>query len=82
MAAEWIVYSRPDCGLCESFIIELVEQLGPLAEAVKVVDIDGDSELKRRYSDRIPVLTVDGDFVCAIKVDAERVRRHLDSPAR
>jgi predicted thioredoxin/glutaredoxin len=74
---EWIVYSRENCGLCESFMAELAEQLGSLAAGVKVVDIDGDAELKRRYFDRVPVLTVDGDFVCAIKVDPDRIRRHL-----
>jgi hypothetical protein len=75
--AAWVVYSRAQCGLCEQFQIELAELLGERAYQVQVVDIDTDSELKRKYGERIPVLTVDGDYVCAIRVDAERVQRYL-----
>jgi hypothetical protein len=73
----WVVYSRAQCGLCEQFLIELAELLGERAAQVQIVDIDTDSELKRKYGERIPVLTVDGDYVCAIRVDAERVQRYL-----
>jgi ABC-type uncharacterized transport system ATPase subunit len=74
----WIVYSRPGCGLCEEFMAELAQLLGPVAEQVVVVDVDTDAELSRKYSTRIPVLTVDGDFVCNYRVDDDRVRRYLD----
>jgi hypothetical protein len=77
MTATWIVYSRTGCGLCEEFMIELAGLLGDFAAQVQVVDIDGDPELTRRYAERIPVLTVDGDFVCAYRLDIERVRRYL-----
>jgi hypothetical protein len=61
-------------------MIELAALLGEFAARVQVVDIDGDPELTRRYSDRIPVLTVDGDFVCAHRLDIERVHRYLTDP--
>jgi hypothetical protein len=61
-------------------MIELAELLGARAASVQVVDIDGDPSLSRKYSERIPVLTVDDDFVCAYRLDVERVRRYLDSP--
>jgi hypothetical protein len=79
MPAEWILYSRPGCGLCEEFMAELGEMLGERAARVQVVDIDSDAALHRKYFDRIPVLAVDGDFVCAIRVDRERVGRYLAS---
>ena len=75
----WIVYSRPGCGLCEEFMTALAELLGPSADNVQVVDIDSDAALKRKYSDRIPVLTVDDDFVCAYRLDVERVKRYLSA---
>jgi glutaredoxin len=75
--ASWVVYSRSGCGLCQDFIVELAELLGNRGAAVRVVDIDSDSALLRKYSDRIPVLTIDDDFVCAHKLDAKRVRRYL-----
>jgi ABC-type uncharacterized transport system ATPase subunit len=77
MTDDWIVYSRSGCGLCEEFMHALAELLGDFATRVQVIDIDGDLDLMRRYADRIPVLTVAGDFVCAYRLDAERVRRYL-----
>ena len=75
---QWTVYSRADCSLCERLIEELADLLGPeAAAAVEVVDIDGQTELEQRYGTRIPVLTADGEFVCAYRLDAERVRACL-----
>jgi hypothetical protein len=74
----WTVYSRAECSLCERMLEELAELLGPeAAAAVQVVDIDGQPELERRYGTRIPVLTADGDFVCAYRLDGDRVRALL-----
>ncbi|HYM36592.1 MAG TPA: glutaredoxin family protein [Steroidobacteraceae bacterium] len=76
-ANTWIVYSRPGCGLCEEFLLELAALLGDRAFLVKVVNIDDDDELVRKYFDRIPVLTVDDEFICQYRLDAETVRRRL-----
>jgi hypothetical protein len=75
---QWTVYSRADCSLCERMLEELAELLGPArAAAVEVVDIDGDPELERKFGTRIPVLLADGEFVCAYRLDLERVRACL-----
>jgi len=74
----WTVYSRPGCTLCEVFLGDLAEVLGPEQSArVAVVDISDDPELESRYKTKIPVLTADDDFVCCYRVDADRVRAHL-----
>ena len=74
----WTVYSRADCSLCERMLEELAELLGPqAATAVQIVDIAGQPELERRYGTRIPVLTADDEFVCAYRLDTERVRALL-----
>lgn len=74
----WTVYSRPDCSLCEEFLLELAAALGPEAAAdVAVVDVDSAPDLARRYGQRIPVLVADGEFVCACRLDLERVRNLL-----
>lgn len=71
----WTVYSRAECSLCERLLDELAEVLGPqAAAAVEIVDIDGQPELERKYGTRIPVLMADGEFVCAYRLDVERVR--------
>jgi hypothetical protein len=76
--SEWTVFSRPGCGLCEEMLEELASVL-PAAEAarVQVIDIDADPELTRKYRTRIPVLLVDGEFVCAYRLDRQRVAAHL-----
>jgi hypothetical protein len=74
----WTVYSRADCSLCERMLEEMAELLGPqAATAVQVVDIEGQPELERRYGARLPVLTADDEFVCAYRLDADRVRAYL-----
>jgi Glutaredoxin-like domain (DUF836) len=75
---QWTVYSRADCSLCERLLEELAELLGPgAAAAVQVVDIDGQPELERKYGARIPVLLADGEFVCAYRLDQDRVKACL-----
>lgn len=75
---QWTVYSRADCSLCEQLLGELAQLLGPAgASRVEVIDIDGDSQLERKYGARIPVLMADGEFVCAYRLDADRVRAHM-----
>lgn len=72
---QWTVLSRPECSLCEQLLAELAEMLGPAESArVRVVDIDQDPALARKYGQRIPVLLADGDFVCDYRLDRERVR--------
>ena len=74
----WTVYSRADCSLCERMLEEMAELRGPqAATAVQVVDIEGQPELERRYGARLPVLTADDEFVCAYRLDADRVRAYL-----
>jgi hypothetical protein len=72
---QWTVYSRADCSLCDHMLEELAELLGPqAAAAVQVVDIAGQPELEHRYGTRIPVLMADGEFVCAYRLDVDRVK--------
>ncbi len=71
----WTVLSRADCSLCEQMLAELAEILDSAAAAgVVVVAVDQDPVLQRKYGQRIPVLLADGEFVCAYRLDAERVR--------
>jgi len=75
---QWTVYSRPDCSLCDQLLEELASVLSPSeAERVQVIDVSQDRELKRKYGLRIPVLMADGEFVCAYRLDVERVRAVL-----
>ena len=77
MDDNWVVYSRAGCTLCDDFLQELANLLGDHAHRVQVVDVDSERELVRKYSDRVPVLCIDGDFVCAHRLDGDRVKRYL-----
>jgi len=49
-----ILYSRPECGLCDKAEAMLAE--GGLGSIYRKVDIEGDLDLVRRYGDQVPVL--------------------------
>jgi hypothetical protein len=73
-----LLYSRPDCHLCES----LLEQLLPLLDrqvAVEVVDVDSSVALERRYGLRIPVLVAGEVELSGYPLDRERVLQYLQS---
>ena len=74
----WTVYVRPGCTLCEALIAELALVLDPaIAAKVAVVDISDDDDLERLYGARVPVLTVDGEVVCAYYLDRDAVLAQL-----
>jgi hypothetical protein len=50
--------------------------LGPAA-AIRIVEIDDDPELVRRYGADIPVLCLDGEVVCRHFLDADRLAAAL-----
>lgn len=58
-------------------IAELASLLGPLAATVRVIDIESDPDLERRFGHRIPVLAFDDEFVCAYRLDRSRVEPYL-----
>jgi hypothetical protein len=58
-------------------LLDLCDLLGERAAAVRVLDISGDDELERKYGQRLPVLLIDGEFVCAYRLDAQRVKGYL-----
>jgi hypothetical protein len=80
MPTEWILLTRHGCTLCEAFGEELASVLGAAEAArVRIVDVDSDRELTRKYGARIPVLLADGDFVCNFRVDRDRLAAYLPS---
>jgi glutaredoxin len=77
---QWTVYTRPGCSLCEQMLDELSRVLDPAEAAqVVVIDIDTDLELIRKYAARIPVLVADGEFVCAYRLDQDRLASYQAS---
>ncbi|WP_251342663.1 glutaredoxin family protein [Haloplanus halophilus] len=73
------VYTRADCHLCAE-AIETVERvaasLGRPVD-IDVVDVDTDPDLRERYGDRVPYVTVDGRPRFKYRVDADDLREIL-----
>ncbi len=72
------LFSRPGCHLCD----ELADQLLPILQGraeIRVVNIDGDVELKKRYGLRIPVLSADDRELSGYPLDMDAVEDYLAS---
>jgi glutaredoxin len=75
-----VLYSRPECHLCEQARAEL---LGLLEEGLRFeleeIDIESDEALHRRFLERIPVVTLDGELVSELILDRDALRARLDT---
>jgi c-di-GMP-related signal transduction protein len=78
--AEVVVYSRPECHLCEEAMARIVA----LHEegyrfSLREVDIESDEGLLRRHLERIPVVEVDGIEVSELVLEEATLRARLDT---
>jgi Glutaredoxin-like domain (DUF836) len=75
-----VLYSRPECHLCEQAMAEV---LGLREEGLQFdleeINIESDEALHRRYLERIPVVTVDGELVSELILDRDALRARLDT---
>lgn len=70
--------TRPDCGLCDDMLRELTtlrarHALPPL----RLLDVDSDPQLQRRYGLKIPVLLLDELPVCSGRLEPSALLRAL-----
>lgn len=70
--------SREDCGLCDTMHADIERLRGarPLPP-LRVVDVDSDPELVRRYGLHVPVLLLDGVEVSRHQLDEAELLRLL-----
>ena len=68
-----VLYGRPDCHLCD----DARAVLEAAAVAFEEVDIESDDELFKRYLERIPVVTIDGEEAFELFVDPGELLRRL-----
>ncbi len=75
-----VVYSKPDCHLCEEAMAALRRLQPELGFELAELDITADERLHRVYFDRIPVVsTADGEELCEYFVDEAVLRERLES---
>ncbi|MEK6250613.1 MAG: glutaredoxin family protein [Actinomycetota bacterium] len=75
-----ILYSRPDCHLCDearAAILSIRDQ--GLRFELQEIDIESDDELLSRYLERIPVVTVEGEIVSELILDVDALQSRLDT---
>ena len=75
---EVLVYSRVRCHLCDVVkeTLRSVETRGTFTW--REVDIDQDPELKKLYSDSVPVVFIDGRKAFKYRMSAEDFLRRLE----
>lgn len=70
---EVVVYTRRGCGLCAAAEALAADEVG--RARLRLVDVDEDPDLQRRYNLRVPVVAVDGDEVAEVRVPPGLVAR-------
>jgi glutaredoxin len=72
-----VVYSREGCHLCD-VVKETLKGLESRADFQwRDVDIDGDAELRRKYNEEVPVVTIDGRKAFKYHMDRSAFLRAL-----
>lgn len=68
---------RENCPACEQAEADIKRICGELGIEYTVSDVDGDSELRAEYGDRVPVIMVDGAEHGYWAVEEDRLRSAL-----
>ena len=76
-AARVVLYTRPDCHLCDVAEQVVAEVCGSTGDTWTTVNIDDDPDLHRRFTDQVPVAFVDGAQHDYWRVDPEKLRAAL-----
>jgi len=73
-----VLVTREECGLCEEMEAELEAAAATRSlPHLRRLDVDSDPELTRRYGLDVPVLLLDGERVCAHRLDLPELDRLL-----
>ena len=70
-----VVYGKDDCHLCEvaKEVIRATAHLGAIEIDLKAIDIESYDELRRLYSQQIPVVFIEGKKAFKSVVDRRRL---------
>ena len=72
-----VVLTREGCHLCDAAIAQVAAVCAETGDRYAVLDVDGDPELQRRYTDQVPVTFVDGAQHDFWRVDPVRLKAAL-----
>ncbi len=76
-APEVILYTRAGCHLCD-VVKESLESLADRAAFTwRVVDIDADDDLRRKFNEEVPVVFINGRKAFKYEMDEEEFLKKL-----
>ena len=76
------LYFANECHLCEAARSVLEQVRAEIPFELEKIDIGGDTELERRYRERIPVVAVDGVEAFTYFVHPDGLRLRLGAQSR
>ncbi|MFQ5851650.1 MAG: glutaredoxin family protein [Candidatus Binatia bacterium] len=71
------LYTRQDCGLCEEMKEVICEVGAEVPLEVEEVDVEGEIDLRERFSGEVPVLFIEGRKAFKYRVTARELRKRL-----
>jgi glutaredoxin len=74
--------TRAGCHLCEQAEAELRNLAGELGFGFGLLDVDADRQRANEYSDRVPVILIDGAEHGYWRLEEQRFRTALQRPRR
>jgi glutaredoxin len=78
-AREVVLYSRKGCHLCEIVKESLVKLEKRGGFSWREVDVDSDAEIRRRYTDEVPVVFINGRKAFKYRMNEQEFLRRLAS---
>jgi glutaredoxin len=76
---EVVVYSRKGCHLCEIVKETLVKLEKRRTFTWREIDVDSNAEIRRRYTDEVPVVFINGRKAFKYHMDEQEFLRKLAS---
>jgi glutaredoxin len=76
---EVIVYSRKGCHLCEIVKESLAKLQRQGGYTWREIDVDSDDDLRRQFTDEVPVVFIDGRKAFKYRMDEREFLRKLAS---
>ncbi len=74
----FIIYSRPECHLCDQMLDALNEWQNRFKFKVKIVNIDEDPALTARFAARIPLLAIGDNEICEHFLDNKALLKFFE----
>ncbi|PYX98221.1 MAG: hypothetical protein DMG71_00980 [Acidobacteria bacterium] len=74
---EVVVYSRKGCHLCEIVKESLVKLQRQAGFTWREIDVDSDEELRRQFTDEVPVVFINGRKAFKYRMDEREFLRKL-----